>query len=96
MGHVLIAQFGDVNQPFDVVVRQTSKGPEFDQFGDCALYQLAHCIFADRLGPRIRLQALQAEADALAFTVHIEYVDLNLIAHFQHLAGVSHPSPGQF
>src|SRR5207302_8032356 len=57
---------------------------------DLALHARAHRVLRGHVLPGVRLQLLQAEADALALPVDVEDLDLDLLPDVHHLGRVRH------
>ena len=87
MGDPLFGQLRDVNEPFDVLI-EASKGAEISDFGNRAGHQLPDLIALLHGAPGLGLQALDTQCDATALAVNAENIDLELLASFEHLAGM--------
>jgi len=74
---------------------QADERAKLGHAGDLALDQLADMVHLVDQRPGVGLQALEAQADALAFGVQAQHEHLNLVAHAQQLARVAHTVPGQ-
>src|SRR5690606_30196659 len=94
--HAVIGQLADVDQPFNGgLLDQARKSPEFRQFGDLALDKLPCAIRLCQVIPRVRHDVLAAEADALAFPVDADHLDLDLIPRLEHFLRVVDVPPCQ-
>src|SRR5690606_14182587 len=68
---------------------------ERHQLGDLAGHDLLDRVGAGELAPRVLLGRLQRQRDPLALQVDVEHLDLDLLAHLNHLGGVVDVLPGQ-
>ena len=91
----MVCQLRDVNQALNAWPN-AGKCTEVGQIGDGAFQELAHGIVLVNHDPRLRLQLPQTQANPFALPIHLQDVDLYLLAHFQHLAGVPNLAPGEF
>src|SRR3989440_4312726 len=83
------AHLGDVHQPLDPRLELHERAVIGDRH-DLALHARADRILRGHVLPRVGLQLLQAEADALALPVDVEDFDFDLLADLHHLGGVRH------
>src|SRR6266699_2906600 len=81
------AHFGDVHQALDPGLELDERAVVGDR-DDLALHARADGVFRRHVLPRIGLQLLQAEADALALPVDVEHLDLDLLADVHQLGGM--------
>src|SRR2546427_21193 len=81
------AHFGDVHQALDPGLELDERAVVGDR-DDLALHTRADGVFRRHVLPRIGLQLLQAEADALALPVDVEHLDLDLLADVHQLGGM--------
>src|SRR5437870_7083744 len=81
------AHFGDVHQALDPGLELDERAVVGDR-DDLALHARADGVFRRHVLPRIGLQLLQAEADALALPVDVEHLDLDLLADVHELGGM--------
>src|SRR5829696_6203396 len=91
----MVSELGDVDQTFDSFC-DLDEGPEGDELGDAAVDLLSDLDPLDDLLPRVLPGLLEAERDALALAVDLEYLDLDLLAHLDDLARVVDVLPGKF
>ncbi len=93
--HVLLGpgHFGDVDQAFDARL-QFHEGAVVGDVGDAAAVLGAERILGGDAFPRIRLELLHAEADALGVRVEADHLHLDLLADLQRLGGVVDAAPG--
>src|SRR6059058_1821878 len=90
MAHVAgPAHLGDVHQPLDPRLELDERAVVGDRH-HLALDARADRILRGHVLPRVGLQLLQAEADALALPVDVEDFDLDLLADLHHLGGMRH------
>ena len=80
---------GDVNQPVDALFH-LDEGAEVGQVADLALEPRADRVLLGELLPRVRLDLLQAEADAVRLLVEVEHLALDLLPDRQQLGRVLH------
>src|SRR5213079_2695618 len=83
------AHLGDVHQALDPGLELDERAVVGDRH-DLALYARANRILRGHVLPRVGLQLLQAEADALALPVDVEDFDFDLLADLHHLGGMRH------
>src|SRR2546423_1236125 len=83
------AHLGDVDQAFDPRLELHERAVIGDRH-HLALHPGAHRILRGHVLPRVGLQLLQAEADALALPVDVEDFDFDLLADLHHLGGMRH------
>src|SRR5437867_4004783 len=81
--------FGDVDQALDPRLELDERAVVRDR-DDLALHARAHRVLRGHVLPGVRLQLLQAEADALALPVDVEDLDLDLLPDVHHLGWVRH------
>src|SRR5438445_9501343 len=81
------AHFGDVHQALDPGLELDERAVVGDR-DDLALHARADGVFRRHVLPRIGLQLLQAEADALALPVDVDHLDLDLLADVHQLGGM--------
>src|SRR6185436_11132362 len=92
--HVLLgpAHLGDVDQALHARLQLHERAVVGD-VGDGALVARAHRIFRLDAGPRIGLQLLHAQRDALRLGVDADDLDLDRLAHVDDLARMVDPPP---
>src|SRR6058998_1221450 len=83
------AHLGDVDQALDPRLELDERTVVRDRH-DLALHARAHRVLRGHVLPGVRLQLLQAEADALALPVDVEDLDLDLLPDVHHLGRVRH------
>src|SRR5882724_2544085 len=83
------AHLGDVDQALDPRLELDERAVVRDR-DDLALDARAHGVLRGHVLPGVRLQLLQAEADALALPVDVEDLDLDLLPDVDHLGRVRH------
>jgi hypothetical protein len=91
---VTVRELGDVDQALDAV-GDLDEGAEGHELGDLAVDDLAHLVLAGELLPRVLLGGLQRQRDALALEVHVQHLDVHLVADLDDLGGVVDVLPGQ-
>ena len=93
--HVLLgpAHFGDVDQAFDAVF-QLHEGAVVGDVGDLALDLGADRIALGHDFPRILVELLHAERDALRLGVDADDLHLDRLADMQHVGGMVDALPG--
>ena len=91
---MLLRELGDVHEPLDAG-SDADEGPEGNELGDLPLDDLAGLVLALELLPRVFLSGLQRQRHALPLQVHVEDLDLDLLAHLDDLARVIHVLPRQ-
>ncbi len=84
----------DVHEAFDTVA-QLHEPTEWHQLGDRALDDRIDREVLDELLPRILGGLLQAEADALAREVDVEYLHVYRVAHLDDLGRMVHMAPAE-
>ena len=82
------AHLGDVDQAFDARL-QLDEGAIFGDVGDAAREHAVDRIFGRGAFPRIALELLHAEADALGVAVDADDLHLDRVADVDHLARVA-------
>ena len=82
------AHLGDVDQALDARL-ELDEGAIFGDVGDPALEHAADRIFGGGALPRIALELLHAEADALGLAVDADDLHLHRVADVDHLARVA-------
>ena len=87
------AHFGDVDQAFDAVLKLNERTVIGD-VGDLALDLGANRIALGHDFPRILVQLLHAERDALRLGVDADDLDLDRLADMQHVGRVVDTLPG--
>src|ERR687885_2409863 len=92
---MVVGQLGDVDQALYPLC-DLDEGPEGDQLGYAAVDLLSDLDPLDDLLPRVLPGLLEAERDALAVAVHLEDLDLYLLADLHYLARVVDVLPTQF
>src|SRR5215210_3332798 len=92
---MMVGQLGDVDQALDPF-RDLDEGSEGDELGDSAVDLLPDVDPLDYLLPGVLPGLLEAERDALAVAVDLEYLDLDLFAHLDDLARVVDVLPAEF
>src|SRR5215813_13715758 len=92
--HVLLGprHLGDVDEAFDAGLELHERTVVGD-VGDAALEAGADGIFGLDALPRIVLQLLHAERDAVGLVVDLDDLDLHLLADIEHLGGVIDAPP---
>src|SRR5213592_1371381 len=83
------AHLGDVHQPLDPRLELHERAVVGDR-DDLALHPRADGILRRHVLPRVRLELLQPEADALALPVDVEHLHLELLADVHHLGRMRH------
>src|SRR5438552_6005414 len=83
------AHLGDVDQALDPRLELDERAVVRDRH-HFALHARAHRVLRGHVLPGVRLQLLQAEADALALPVDVEDLDLDLLPDVHHLGRVRH------
>src|SRR5690242_3804316 len=83
------AHLGDVHQSLDAGLQLDERAVVGDR-DDLALHAGADGVFRGDVLPGIRLQLLQAQADALTLPVDVEHFDLHLLADADHLGRMRH------
>src|SRR5205807_2503877 len=83
------AHLGDVHEAFDPRL-ELDERPVVGDRHDLALHARPYRILRGHVLPRVRLQLLQAEADALALPVDVEDLDFDLLADLDHLRRMRH------
>src|SRR5436190_5795056 len=83
------AHLGDVHETFDPRLELDERAIVRDR-DDLALHARADRVFRGDVLPRIRLELLQAERNALALPVDVENFDFELLTDLHHLARVRH------
>src|SRR2546421_1512777 len=83
------AHLGDVDQAFDARLELDERAVVGDRH-DLALHPRAHGVLRRHVLPRVGLQLLETEADALALPVDVEDFDFDLLADLHHLGGMRH------
>src|SRR5436189_75356 len=83
------AHLGDVDQALDPRLELDERAVVRDRH-HFALHARAHRVLRGHVLPGVRLQLLQAEADALALPVDVEDLDLALLPDVHHLGRVRH------
>ncbi len=77
------------------VVADLHERAERHELGHTAVGDVADLELLDELLPRIVLGLLEAEGDTLAGKVHIQHLDLDLVAHRDDLGRVIDVAPGE-
>ena len=83
--HVVLAQLRDVHQPVDVVLELHERA-EARQLRDLARDQIADLVLRVDVLPRVAVELLHAQADALVLLVDVDDHGLDLVALLEHLA----------
>ena len=93
--HVLLGprHFGDVDEALDARLQLDERAVVGD-VGDAALEARADRILGLDALPRIVLQLLHAERDAVGLVVDLDDLDLHLLADVEHLGRVVDAPPG--
>src|SRR5579871_5444761 len=93
--HVLLGprHFGDVDEAFDAGF-ELHEGAVVGDVGDAALHFRAHRIFRFDALPRIALQLLHAERDAVSFVIDLDDLDLHRLADRQDIGRMVDAPPG--
>ena len=93
--HVLLGprHLGDVDQALDAGL-ELDEGAVVGDVGDAALEARADRILGLDALPRIVLQLLHAERDAVGLVVDLDDLDLHLLADVEHLGRVIDAPPG--
>ncbi len=84
-----------MKQPLNTQI-DGDKSAEIHHARDAAFDQLPDSIMVIHYRPRIGLQLFQTERNSLPLPIHVEHIDVHLIAHLEYLAGMLHPPPTQF
>ena len=84
-----------MDQTLDPIL-DASEGSEIHNVRYHALHDLPDLIRFLGNMPGIGLQAFQAQAYALPLAIDAQHIDLHLVPHIQHFAGMFHTSPRQF
>src|SRR5437773_3358025 len=84
------AHLGDVDQALDPRLELDERAVVRDRH-HLALHARAHRVLRGHVLPGVRLQLLQAEADAFALPIDVEDLDLDLLPDVHHLGRVRHP-----
>ena len=87
------AHLGDVDQALDAGL-ELDEGAVVGDVGDPALELGADRIFQLDALPRIGLELLHAERDALGLAVEADHLDVDRLADMQHLGRMVDPAPG--
>src|SRR5688572_5845018 len=95
MVDTVLAQFGDMDQAFDIAL-EPRKCAKLRQAGDRPLHQLTNLELLDLLVPGIALQGTDGQADALLLAVDTDDFDFDFLANFQHFVRVLDTFPGKF
>ena len=83
MVDAFVAQFGDVNQTFQVTGQvQLGKSAEVGQAGNFAFHQLTDLQFFDLFVPGICLKCAQGESNTASVTVDTDDFHLYFFANF--------------
>src|SRR5438445_542481 len=85
------AHLGDMDQALDPRLELDERAVVRDR-DDLALHARADGVLRGDVLPGVRLQLLQAEADALALPVDVENLHLDFLADVHHLGRVRHPA----
>ena len=85
--------FGDVDQALDARL-QLDEGAVVGDVGDAALEAGADRELRLDALPRIGLELLHAERDAVGLVIDLDDLDLHLLADIEHLGGMIDPPPG--
>src|SRR6266852_6973675 len=83
------AHLGDMDQPLDPRLELDERSIVRDRH-HFALHARAHRVLGGDVLPGVRLQLLQAEADALTLPVDVEDFDFDLLPDVDHLGRVRH------
>ena len=86
------AHFGNMHEAFDAFF-QFHKRAVIGDVGDTARYTAGDRIFHGHTFPRILLQLLHAERDALGVGVDLDDLDLERLTHGQHVGRMVHALP---
>ena len=79
MGHALMGQLADMDQPFEPVA-YPNKGPEVDEFCDGSIDHVADVEVGDRRMPRVGLEPTDGQADPTTLQVDVDDLGLDLLA----------------
>ena len=86
------AHLADVHQAFDARL-QLDEGAVVRDGYDLTLHPCTDRVLLGDVLPRIGVQLLEAEGDALALPIDVENLDLERLADLDHLAGVLDAAP---
>src|SRR5262249_39676562 len=89
---VVLGELGDVNQPFDARQDLDERAERHD-LRHPTLRDVALLVLLEHLLPRVGLRLLESERDALAITVDVEHLHLDLLPDLQHLGRVVDVAP---
>ena len=95
MLHSLIADLGNVYQPFQVLI-QSGKSPELGQMRDRAFDQLSFFQCLHVLDPGVFLKLADRKTNPLPFAIDTDDLDLDLLSNREHFPGMFNPVPGNF
>ena len=85
--HMVTGHLRDMDEALDAVTHLHER-TERHQLGDASVDQFTDLVRVGEFLPRIGLGGLQREADPLLGEVHIEHLDIDLVAHRHHRRGV--------
>ena len=80
-------EIGDVNQPVDTVL-DLDEGAELGEVADLAAEPGAEGVLLYELSPRVGLDLLQAQADAVGLLVDPQHLALDRLADLEDLRGM--------
>ena len=86
--HLLVAQFGHVDEAFDAFFHFNEQA-EIGDVRDDALHEAAHGVGGGNVGPRIFGQLLDAEGELFAFLIHGQHLGLHGVADLEELVGMT-------
>ena len=92
---VVGGQLGDVHETLDAVAH-LHEGAEGHHLGDAAVDQLVDRVALGEHLPGVRLGGLERQGDALLGEVDVQYLDVDLVADGDDLAGVVDVLPAEF
>ena len=92
---VTLCQFGDVDEAFDTL-QDLDECAKRDDLGGAAVHDVALLVALEDSLPRIGLGLLKTERDALTIAVHVEHLDLDLLADLEQLRRMIDMAPREF
>ena len=91
---MMTGHLGDMDQTLDAVAHLDER-PERHQLGDPSVDELADLMGVGELLPRVGLGGLERQADPLLGKVHVQHLDVDLVAHGHNRGRVVDVLPGQ-